>query len=132
VSVDQMVSLIPGLVAQITGVLTTKIYNYATVYVDHATRLGYVHLQKGATAEETLEGKMGFEAYTRSHGITIKAYHADNRIFHAHKWVDCYRVAKQGLTFTGVNSHHENGIAKRRIKELQDLGRTETGQRSWV
>jgi hypothetical protein len=124
VSVDQMVSPIPGLVAQITGTLTTKRYNYATVYVDQATRLGYVHLQKGATAEETLEGKKAFEAYARDHSISIKAYHADNGIFCAHKWVDCCRMAEQGLTFAGVNSHHENGIAKRRIKELQDLART--------
>jgi hypothetical protein len=124
VSVDQMVSPIPGLVAQITGVLTTRRYNYTTVYVDQATRLGYVHLQKGATAEETLEGKDAFKAYARSHGVTIKTYHADNGIFRAHKWVDCCRMAKQGLTFAGVNSHHENGIADRRIKELQDLART--------
>jgi hypothetical protein len=124
VSVDQMVSPIPGLVAQITGTLTTKRYNYATVYADQATRLGYVHLQKGATAEETLEGKKAFEAYARDHGISIKAYHADNGIFRAHKWVDCCKTAEQGLTFAGVNSHHENGITERRIKELQDLART--------
>jgi hypothetical protein len=71
VSVDQMLSPIPGLVAQIMGVLTTKRYNYATVYVDQVTRLGYVHLQKGATAEETFEGKKAFEAYARNHGVTI-------------------------------------------------------------
>jgi hypothetical protein len=34
VLVDQMVSLIPGLAAQIKGVLTTKRYNYATVMLD--------------------------------------------------------------------------------------------------
>jgi hypothetical protein len=124
ISVDQMVSPIPGLVAQITGALTTKRYNYATVYMDQATRMGYVHLQKGATAEETLEGKGAFEAYASSHGVTIKAYHADDGIFRAHKWVDCCRAAKQGLTFAGVNSHHENGTTQIRIKELQDLGRT--------
>jgi hypothetical protein len=67
----------------------------------------------------TLEGKEVFEAYARSHGVAIRAYHADNG-----KWVDCCRLAKQGLTFAGINSHHENGIAKRRIKELQDLART--------
>jgi hypothetical protein len=44
VSVNQMVSPVPGLVAQKMGVLTTKRYNYATVYADQATRLGYVHL----------------------------------------------------------------------------------------
>jgi hypothetical protein len=41
-------------------------------YAGQATRLGYVHLQKGATVEERLEGKKAFEAYTRSHGVTIK------------------------------------------------------------
>jgi hypothetical protein len=89
------------------------------VYADQATRLGYVHLQKGATVEETLEGKKAFEAYTRSHSISIKTCHADNGIFRAHKWVDCCRMAKQGLTFTGVNSHNKNGIAKRRIKDSE-------------
>jgi hypothetical protein len=49
VLVDQMVSPMLGLVAQIPGILTTKRYNYATVYVDQATRMGYVHLQKSAT-----------------------------------------------------------------------------------
>jgi hypothetical protein len=40
VSVDQMVSPILGLVAQISGILTTKRYKYATVFVDQALRLG--------------------------------------------------------------------------------------------
>ena len=34
VSVDQLVSPTPGLIAQITGFLTTKRYKYATIYVD--------------------------------------------------------------------------------------------------
>jgi transposase InsO family protein len=131
VSVDQMVSLIPGLIAQITGILTTKRYNYATVYLDQATRLGYVHLQKSATADETLEGKEVFEAYARGHWVAIRAYHADNGMFCAHKWVDCCRLAKQGLTFAGVSSHDENGIAERRIKELQDLARTMLINANW-
>ena len=51
VSVDQLVSPTPGLVAQMTGKLTTKRYRYATVFVDQKSRFGYVHLQKTATAE---------------------------------------------------------------------------------
>jgi hypothetical protein len=93
ISVDQMVLPIPGLVVQLTGALTTKRYNCTTTYMDQATRMGYVHLQKAATAEETLEGKEAFEAYASSHSITTKAYHADDRIFHAHKWVDCCQAA---------------------------------------
>jgi hypothetical protein len=62
VSVDQMVSPIPGPIAQITGALTTQRYKYATVFVDQATRMGYVHLQKAASVEETLDAKEAFEA----------------------------------------------------------------------
>jgi len=62
VSVDQLVSPTPGLVAQMTGKLTTSRYKYATVYMDHASRLGYVYLQKMADADETVKGKQAFEA----------------------------------------------------------------------
>jgi hypothetical protein len=123
-SVDQMETSTPGLVAQISGSLTTKRYRCATVFVDQGSRLGYVHLQKTSTAEETLEAKAAWEAFARTHGVEIKAYHVDNGIFKANKWVDSCKRDKQGLTFAGVNSHHENRIAERRIKEIQEGART--------
>jgi len=58
VSVDQLISPTPGLVVQLKGKLTKSRYTAATIYVDQYTGYGYVHLQKGTTAEETLEGKM--------------------------------------------------------------------------
>ena len=124
VSVDQLVSPTPGLVAQMTGKLTTKRYKYATVYVDQFTRLGYVYLQKTATAEETLLGKAAFEKYAANKGVEIKAYHADNGIFRANKWVAACEEKKQDLTFAAVNAHHQNGMAEKRIRDLQDLART--------
>ena len=123
VSVDQLVSPTPGLVAQMTGRLTTKRYRYATVYVDQATGYGYVHLQKTATAEETIQGKLVFEDMALRHGINIKSYHADNGIFKARKWVEACRLKQQSLTFAGVNAHHQNGIAERRIRTLQEMAR---------
>jgi hypothetical protein len=63
VSVDQLVSPSPGLIAQMVGFITKDRYRYATVYVDQASGLGYVHLQKTSTASETLEGKRAFEKY---------------------------------------------------------------------
>ena len=125
VSVDQMVSPTPGLVAQMTGRLTNKRYKYATVFVDHASRLGYVHLQKTSTAEETLEAKRAFERYSLDRGVTIKAYHADNGIFRANKWQQACIESKQRLSFTGVNAHHTNGMAEKRIRDLQDLTRAQ-------
>ena len=124
VSVDQMVSSTQGFIAQMTGILTTSRYKYATVYVDQGSRLGYVYLQKTASAEETIRGKIAFELYARSHGITIKGYHADNGIFRANKWVEHCLSQHQRLSFAGVNAHHQNGIAERRIRELQELART--------
>jgi hypothetical protein len=124
ISVDQLESPTPGLIAQMTGTLTTKRYKYVTVYVDQRSRFGYVHLQKTSSAEETIEGKNAFETYARKHGVTIKNYLADNGIFKANLWVRDCKEKGQGLTFAGVNAHHQNGVAERRIRELQDMART--------
>ncbi|KAI2502191.1 hypothetical protein MHU86_12243 [Fragilaria crotonensis] len=104
-----------------TGKLTTKRYKYATVYVDQRSRFGYVHLQKTSSAEETIVGKRTFETYARRHGITVKNYLADNGI---NLWVEECKKQGQGLTFAGMNAHHQNGVAERRICELQDMART--------
>jgi hypothetical protein len=65
VSVDQLVSPTPGLITQMSGFLTMKRYKCVTVYVDQASQLGFVWLQKGATAGKTLEGKTAFEQYAK-------------------------------------------------------------------
>jgi hypothetical protein len=61
VSVDMLKSPVPGLIAQMSGWITGKRYWYATVFVDHYSRFGYVHNQKTQSADETLEGKRIFE-----------------------------------------------------------------------
>ena len=60
VSVDQMVSPTPGLIAQMTGKLATKRYKYATVFVDHLSRFSYAYLQNTVIVKETLEAKKSF------------------------------------------------------------------------
>jgi hypothetical protein len=66
VSVDQLVSPSPGFIAQMTGKLMISRYKYATVYVNHASRLGYIYLQKSADADKIVKGKLAFEAYAES------------------------------------------------------------------
>lgn len=124
VHVDQMESSTPGFIAQMVGSLTTKRYKYATIFVDAYSKFGYVHLQKTATVEETIEAKRAFELYARTKGVTIEAYHADNGIFKAHKWMEECNRSKQPCTFAPVGAHHNNGIAEKRIRDLQDLART--------
>ena len=63
VSVDQLESPTPGLIAQLKGIPTTQRYNAATVFVDHFSRLSYVHLQRSLSSEDTVRAKQAFERY---------------------------------------------------------------------
>ena len=88
ISVDQMVSPVPGLITQMVGFLTKQCYKYATVFVDQASRMGFVYLQKTCSAEETIKAKRAFEKYAANQGVTVQAYHADNGIFKVKKWIE--------------------------------------------
>ena len=123
ISVDQMVSPVQGLIAQMVGFLTRQRYKYATVFVDQSSCMGFVYLQKTCSAEATIEAKRAFQQYAESRGVRVQAYHTDNGIFKAKKWVEECRQRKQDLTFAGVNTHHQNGVAERQIRELQETTR---------
>ena len=124
VSVDMMHSPVPGFIAQMTGRLTSRRYNYATVYVENSTGYGYVHLQETASADETIKGKHAFEALCYQNGLHVKHYQADNGTFRANKWREDCRQRHQQLTFAGAHAHFQNGVAERRIRLLQDLTRS--------
>ena len=123
-SVDMMVSPTPGLIAQMTSILMRKSCKCVTMCVDQATRLGHVNLQADVTVETTLKGKQDYERHASSHGITIRGHHADNGIFKAKGWVNDCNEKNQSLTFAAINAHHQNGMAERRIRQLQDQARS--------
>ena len=125
ISVDQFVSPVPGLIAQMTGFITKQRYKYATVYIDQYSGFGFVYLQRTASAQETLQSKQAMERYAQARNIIIKAYHADNGIFKAKEWVQACHDAREQLTFAAVGANHANGKAERRIRELQELARTQ-------
>jgi hypothetical protein len=52
-----MVSTQVGFIAQLKGTLTKKRYTVATVFVDHYSRLKYIHLMTKLTSEEMIEAK---------------------------------------------------------------------------
>jgi hypothetical protein len=124
VSVDQMESRAVGFVAQLKGRLTHGRYRVATIFVDHYSRLGYVHLQKDSTSKETLKSKHAFELYCRERGVKVSHYHADNGRFVDNAWKDGLDQENQGITYCGVNAHWQNGIAERRIRDLKEQTRT--------
>jgi len=62
VSVNQMESTTPGFIGHLKGRLARQRCACATIYVDHASRLSFVYLQKTLTSKETVESKHAFEA----------------------------------------------------------------------
>ena len=57
--------------SQLKGSLTTKQYQYATVFVDHYLQLSYLHLQKILSSQETVQMKQAFEKYAELHQVTV-------------------------------------------------------------
>ena len=119
VSVDQLESTSPGFIGQMKGALTNKRYKVATVFVDHFSRLSYVHLQQTTSAVETLEAKRAFEKFASAHTVHIKHYHADNGRFADNLWLADIAHRGQTISFCGVNAHFQNGI-----RDLQEAART--------
>ena len=77
------------------------------------------------SAKDTVEGKNAFEKYARDRVVQTQHYHADNGIFNRKMWVlDC-QLSRQRIAYAGVGAHHQNGVAKQRIRVLQDRTRTQ-------
>jgi hypothetical protein len=121
---DQLESTTPGLIAQVKGWLTTNQCHVATVFVDHYSRLSYVHLQKSTNAEETIKAKIAFERYAAKSNVQVKHYQADNGRFGENAYKAAVEREGQTISFCGVNAHFQNAVAERRIRHLQDQART--------
>ena len=108
-------------------------YYGATIFVNHFTDYAYVHLMKDATAASTLEAKNAYESLIASFGHKVHAYHADNGRFAENDYVADVKDKNQRITFCGVGSHHQNGIAERQIRTLGEDARTALahGEHMW-
>ena len=124
VSVDQLESNTPGLIAQLKGKLTQQRYKYATLFVDQFSGYTFVYLQKRLTSEETVMAKHAFKSSADQHGVKVIHYHADNGRFADNAFIADCKAQRQGLSYCGVNAHFQNGIAEHRIRDLQEQTRT--------
>ena len=124
VSVDQLESSMTGFIAQLKGKLTTQRYWYATVFMDQYSHYTYVHLQRSITSTETVQAKHSFEHPAEDMGIRIHHDHADNGRFADKGFIQDFQCQCQGLTYCGVNAHFQNGIAEKKIHDLQEQTRT--------
>jgi hypothetical protein len=123
VAIDQMISAVPGFITQMREFITGKRYKVVTVFVDQFSDLSFVYMQKSTTAEETVQAKEAFKRYAKLHQVTIKHYHADNGIFAEAEFIRSIEKANQTISFCGVNAHHMNGHAEKRIRNLQENAR---------
>ena len=123
VSVDQMVSTQVGFYAQLKGKLTNRRYRGATIFVDHYSRLRFIHLMQDSSSDETIKAKRAFEQFAADHGVKILHYHCDNGRFADNAFKQACEQSRQQLTFCGVNAHFQNGIAERAIRDLSESAR---------
>ena len=75
-------------------------------------------------SNETVQAKIAFERYSEERGVHILHYHADNGRFANKGFIDNCQSNNQCLTYCGVNAHFQNGIAEKRIQDLQEATRT--------
>lgn len=124
VSVDQLESPIGGMVPQNKGLPTKRRYVGATVFVDHWSDLTYIHPMESLSADDTVAAKHAFERFAEAHGVRIAHYHADNGTFEAKAFQADVRSAGQTISYCGVNAHHQNGKAERRIRDITESARS--------
>ena len=85
------------------------------IFVDHKTDFTFAVPITSLMAEETVRAKQQFKLFADKCGVKIRHYHADNGTFAAKLYMDLCKRANQGLTFCGVNMHHQNGRAEKQI-----------------
>jgi hypothetical protein len=81
ISVDHMISTHVGFFAQLKGKLTSKWYRAASIFIDHFSRLQFVHLMQDLLSDETIKAKETFEQFAAEQGVKIKHYHCNNGCF---------------------------------------------------
>ena len=120
VSIDQIESYTLEFLKVLRGFVTKKRYTCATIFVNHYSGFTFYYPQCSTNTEETLKAKRAFEAYYRSLGVLILHYHADNGRFCDKSFVGDVTTKGQNISFCGDNAHWQNGIAEKKMRNIQE------------
>ena len=63
--------------------------------------------------------------------MTVRHYHADNGRFADHGFVNHVIKNRQSISYCGVNAHFQNGMAEKRIRDLQEQTTTMHAEAKW-
>ena len=105
-----------GFFAQLKGKLTKKRYKCTTIFIDHFSRLKFVHLQLNNGSNETPAAKLAFKQYVAEQGVKILHHHCNNGSFQDNAFQQACHKARQQFSFCGVNAHFQNGIPSKPSK----------------
>ena len=132
-SIDHVISAQPGLVPRLDGRHTKDRINAGCVFIDHASKLSYTHLQTSVDNQQTLQAKLGYERYAASHGVKLKSFHSDNGVFAEKAFRGNLEDNQQSITYCAVGAHHQNGLVEREIGLMTEGARTNLlhAQRRW-
>ena len=73
--------------------------------------------------QETVDAKRAFEHFAEQHGVRILHYHCDNGRFADNDFKSACASLNQRLTCSGINTHFQNGIAEKAIRDLHESAR---------
>ena len=124
VSADQLEAGNPGIVATTKGLPTNLTYKFCNFWIDHFSKLIFVTMHPSKEGKEMIKSNQAFETYCRQHGVNIRSIRADNGIYSSAAFRDSCSQASQQLTYCGVGSHWQNGLAERAIGNIQATART--------
>jgi len=124
VSADQLEAGTPGIVATTKGLPTNMTYKFCNFWIDHYSKFIFVTMHPSKEGKEMINSKQAFEAYCRQHGVNVRSIRADNGIYSSAAFRDSCSQASQQLTYCGVGSHWQNGLAERAIGSIQATART--------
>ena len=92
--------------------------------MDHASDCIFNFNQTSTESSQTVEANHKLEPFAENCGASIRHYHADNKTFTSQAFKESYIAAQKTQSFCGVNAHHQNGVAERKIKTVFSLART--------
>ena len=117
VSADHYLSLISGHLYTSFG-CKQQGYSCGTLFVDHASGKIFNFPQLSTTAAKTICSKQVLECLAFDEGIYIVRFHSDDGVFASAAFrADCESKSQQ-LSFSGIGTHHQNGVAERNIKTI--------------